>query len=191
MAMGHIPSIEEAEAILKEYNTGEFHIYHAKVVSGVLGYFAKEYDPDREEFWAAAGLLHDLDFERYPDEHCVKAQEILREKGVDESLIRAVASHGYGLADVDIKPEHVMEKILYAVDELTGIIGATAIMRPSGSVMDLELKSVKKKYKTASFAAGCSREVIEKGARMLGMEVDSLIEKTILAMRSLRGVLEI
>lgn len=188
--MGHIPDMREAEDILQEYNKGDFHLYHARVVSGVLRYFAKEYDPEREDYWAAAGLLHDVDFELYPEAHCIKAQEILRGKGVEESLVRAVASHGYGIT-VDIKPEHIMEKLLYAVDELTGIIGATAIMRPSKSVMDLELKSVKKKYKTPSFAAGCSREVIEKGASMLGMDIDELIEKTILAMRSLNGQLEI
>ncbi|MCM1308257.1 MAG: hydrolase, partial [Butyrivibrio sp.] len=129
------------------------------------------------------GLLHDLDFERFPNEHCIKEQEILRERGFDERIIHAVASHGYKLT-VDIKPEHTMEKILYAVDELTGLIGAVALMRPSKSVSDLELKSVKKKYKNANFAAGCSREVIERGAKMLGWELDELIAKTILAMRS-------
>jgi len=190
-SMVHIPDTAEAQEILEEYNKGDFHIYHAKVLSGVLRYFAKEYDPGREEFWAAVGMLHDLDFELYPEEHCIKTQEILREKGIDESLIRAAASHGYGLTGIDFKPEHVMEKILYTVDELTGIIGAAALMRPSRSVMDMELKSVKKKYKTPSFAAGCSREVIEKGAQMLDMDLDMLIQKTLLAMRSLNGSLEV
>jgi len=129
------------------------------------------------------GLLHDLDVEMYPDQHCVKQQEIMRERGIDERIIRATASHGYGIC-VDIKPEHEMEKVLFAVDELTGLIGAVAIMRPSKSVQDLELKSVKKKFKTPSFAAGCSRDIIKQGAEMLGWELDDLIEKTILAMRT-------
>ena len=132
------------------------------------------------------GILHDLDFEQYPDKHCIKEQEILREKGINERLIHAVTSHGYMLT-VDIQPEHTMEKVLYAVDELTGLIGAVALMRPSKSVSDLELKSVKKKYKNANFAAGCSREVIERGAEMLGWTLDDLISKTILAMRSCEG----
>ena len=145
--------------------------------AGELGY------SDEIDFWGMVGLLHDLDFERYPQEHCVKSQEIMRERGLDERLIRAAASHGYGLT-VDIKPEHEMERVLYAVDELTGLIGAVALMRPSKSVSDLELKSVKKKFKTPSFAAGCSREVIQNGAEMLGWELDELIARTILAMRS-------
>lgn len=135
------------------------------------------------DFGETVGILHDLDFEQYPELHCIKEQEILREKGIDESIIHAVASHGYALT-VDIKPEHEMEKVLYAVDELTGLIGAVALMRPSKSVSDLELKSVKKKYKNLNFAAGCSREVIERGADMLGWTLDDLIDKTILAMRS-------
>ncbi len=130
-----------------------------------------------------AGLLHDLDFEKYPDLHCIKEQEIMRSRGIDERLIHAVASHGYMLT-VDVKPEHEMEKVLYAIDELTGLIGAAALVRPSKSVSDLEVKSVKKKYRTSAFAAGCSREVIERGAEMLGWELDDLIDRTILAMRS-------
>lgn len=130
------------------------------------------------------GLLHDLDFEKYPDEHCIREQEIMRERGIDERIIRATASHGYDIT-VDIRPEHEMEKVLYATDELTGLIGAVAIMRPSKSVDDLELKSVKKKYKNAKFAAGCSREVIEKGAEMLGWTLEDLISDTILAMREI------
>ena len=134
-------------------------------------------------FWATVGLLHDIDFEQYPDEHCIKAPELLRAAGCGDDLIHAVCSHGWGLT-VDIKPEHEMEKVLYAADELTGLIGACALMRPSKSVQDMELKSVKKKFKTASFAAGCSRDVIKSGAELLGWELDELIQKTILAMRS-------
>ena len=175
---------DEAFELLKEYNKEPFHIKHAVTVEGVMRYFANELGyGDEADFWAIVGLLHDLDFEMYPEEHCKKEQEIMRERGLDERLIRAVASHGYGLT-VDIAPEHEMEKVLYAVDELTGLIGAVALMRPSKSVSDLELKSVKKKYKTLNFAAGCSREVIEKGTQMLGWKLDDLISKTILAMRS-------
>lgn len=177
-------SREQAFELLKEYNKEPFHIQHSLTVEGVMKYFAKELGyEDEAEFWGNVGLLHDLDFELYPEEHCIKEQEIMRERGIDERLIHAVASHGYKLT-VDIKPEHEMEKVLYAVDELTGLIGAVAIMRPSKSVQDLELKSVKKKYKNAKFAAGCSREVIERGAEMMGWELDELISKTILAMRT-------
>lgn len=183
--MGHIPSIEEARDILKKFNKEEFHVRHGEIVSGVMRYFAKEYDPDREEFWAVVGMLHDLDFEIYPEDHCVKGQEIMRDLGLDEEIISAAMSHGYGCTGVDIKPESTMEKILFATDELTGLIGAVAIMRPSKSVDDLELKSVKKKFKTPAFAAGCSREIIQEGADMLGWELDELISRTILAMRSL------
>ena len=175
---------DQALALLKEYNQEPFHLRHAETVEGVMRYFAGELGySDEIDFWGMVGLLHDLDFERYPQEHCVKSQEIMRERGLDERLIRAAASHGYGLT-VDIKPEHEMERVLYAVDELTGLIGAVALMRPSKSVSDLELKSVKKKFKTPSFAAGCSREVIQNGAEMLGWELDELIARTILAMRS-------
>lgn len=179
-----VPAPGEAFELLKEYNKGEFHLNHGKTVGGVMRWFAHElgYD-DEADFWESVGILHDLDFELYPEEHCIKEQEILREKGIDERLIHAVASHGYRLT-VDIKPEHEMEKVLYAADELTGLIGAVALMRPSKSVSDLELKSVKKKYKSANFAAGCSRDVIERGADMLGWTLDDLIAKTILAMRS-------
>jgi predicted hydrolase (HD superfamily) len=183
--MGYVPTMEEAREILSKYNKEESHLLHAEIVSGVMRYFAKEYNPEREEFWAVVGLLHDLDYEQYPEEHCVKGKEIMEELGLDESLIRAAMSHGWGCTGVDIEPEEFMEKILYATDELTGLIRAVAIMRPSKSVDDLELKSVKKKYKTANFAAGCSREVIQKGADMLGWELNELITKTILAMRSL------
>ncbi|HZK02380.1 MAG TPA: hydrolase [Anaerovoracaceae bacterium] len=183
--MSYIPTIDEAREILKKYNKEEFHIKHGEIVSGVLKHFAKEYDPEREDFWAVVGMLHDLDFEMYPDEHCVKGQEIMKDLNLNEDLIRAAMSHGYGCTGVDIEPQETMEKILFAVDELTGLIGAVAIMRPSKSVDDLGLKSVKKKYKTSSFAAGCSREIIQKGADMLGWELDDLITRTIMAMRSL------
>ena len=174
---------DEAWKLLTEYNKDEFHLKHARIVENVMRYFAEKSGYGEEaDFWALVGLLHDLDFEVYPEQHCIKGQTIMRERGLDERLIRAAASHGYGLT-VDVKPEHFMEKILYAVDELTGLIGAAVIMRPSKSVMDLEVKSVRKKYKSPSFAAGCSREVIERGAAMLGWDLDELIENTIQAMR--------
>jgi HDIG domain protein len=174
----------EAWELLTKYNKEPFHLRHALTVEGIMKYFAKELGyADEADFWAQVGLLHDLDFEVYPAEHCLKSQEIMREHGLDERLIRATASHGYGLAQNDIEPQHQMEKVLFAIDELSGLIGAVAIMRPSKSVMDLELKSVKKKYKDKKFAAGCSRDVIETGAANLGWTVDELIEKTILAMR--------
>lgn len=175
---------DEAWDLLTEYNKDEFHLKHALTVEGVMRWYAKELGyGDEEDFWGIAGLLHDLDFEQFPEEHCIKEQEIMRERNIDEKLIHAVASHGYKLT-VDVEPVHEMEKVLYATDELTGLIGAVALMRPSKSVSDMELKSVKKKYKNAKFAAGCSREVIERGAQMLGWELDKLIEQTILAMRS-------
>ena len=181
---GRIPTRDEAMALLKKYNSDSFHLKHAQIVSGVMEYFARELGfEDEAEFWGIVGLLHDLDFEQYPEQHCIKEQELMREEGLDETIIHATASHGYGIT-VDIEPEHTMEKVLYATDELTGLIGAVAIMRPSKSVDDLELKSVKKKYKTANFAAGCSREVIDRGAQMLGWSLDELIERTILAMRA-------
>ena len=174
---------EEALELLKEYNKDKFHIKHALTVEGVMKYFAEKLGYGEEkEFWGIVGLLHDIDFEMYPDEHCKKVQEIMKEKEIDEKIIHAVASHGYNLT-VDIKPEHDMEKILYATDELTGLIGAVALMRPSKSVQDMELKSVKKKFKNEKFAAGCSRKVIEDGTQMLGWDLDKLIEETILAMR--------
>lgn len=178
---------EQAWALLTEYNQEPFHLTHAQTVEGVMRYFANKLGYGEEaDFWAMVGLLHDLDFERYPQEHCVKSQEIMAEHGLDPRLIRATASHGWGLT-VDIRPEHTMEKVLYAVDELTGLIGAVALMRPSRSVMDLELKSVKKKFKQPSFAAGCSREVIQQGAALLGWDLDQLISDTILAMRTVEA----
>ena len=175
---------QQAWDLLTKYNQEEFHLKHAQTVEGVMRWFANELGySDEQEFWGIVGLLHDLDFEQYPEEHCIKSQEIMREHGIEESVILATASHGYGIT-VDICPEHEMERVLYAVDELKGLIGAAALMRPSKSVSDLELKSVKKKYKSPKFAAGCSREVIAKGAEMLGWTLDDLISKTILAMRS-------
>ncbi len=174
---------KEALKLLMQYNQEDFHLKHAKTVEGVMRYFAKELGyGDEVEFWGQVGLLHDLDYEQFPEEHCVKSQELMRQHGLEERMIRATASHSYGIC-VDIKPEHEMEKVLFAVDELTGLIGAVALMRPSKSVDDLEVKSVKKKFKTPSFAAGCSRDVIQQGADMLGWELDDLIGRTILAMR--------
>ena len=179
---------QEALSLLEEYNKGEFHLKHGRIVGDVMRWFANELGyGDEADFWETVGILHDLDFEMYPDEHCVKSQEIMREKGLDERLIRATASHGYGLC-VDIEPEHEMEKVLYATDELTGLIGAVAVMRPSKSVSDLEVSSVKKKFKDKKFAAGCSRDVIRNGAEMLGITLEELIEKTILAMRASENV---
>ena len=181
---------ESAWELLTEYNKDHFHLKHALTVEGVMKYFAKELGYGNEEdFWGIVGLLHDLDFEQFPEEHCIKEQEIMKECDIDERIIHATASHGYALT-VDIKPEHEMEKVLYAVDELTGIIGAVSLMSPSKRVSYLELKSVKKNYKNLNFAAGCSREVIERGADMLGWELDDLISKTILAMRSCESVYE-
>ncbi len=175
---------EQAEALLREFNEGEFHLKHGLIVSDVMRWFAVSLGyEDEAEFWAIVGLLHDLDFEQFPEQHCVKSQEIMRSRGLDERLIRATASHGYG-HHVDFKPEHQMEKVLFATDELTGLIGAVALMRPSRSVDDLEVKSVKKKFKDKRFAAGCSREIIQQGAEMLGWDLDKLIEQTILAMRA-------
>lgn len=175
---------EDAWTLLKKYNKEPFHLQHALTVEGVMKWYAKElgYGEDAE-YWGVVGMLHDIDFEQYPEAHCIKAPELLREGGVGEDIIHAVCSHGYALT-VDIKPEHEMEKVLYAVDELTGLIGAAALMRPSKSVQDMEVKSVKKKYKSANFAAGCSREVIQRGADMLGYDLSELIQKTIYAMRS-------
>ncbi len=184
---------EEAYALLKEYNEGEFHLRHGRIVGDVLRWYAETLGyGDEAEFWQTVGLLHDLDFEKWPDEHCVKSQELMRERGLDERLVRATASHGWDVSgdrhgDLP-KPEHEMEKVLYAADELTGLIGAVAIMRPSKSVDDLEVKSVKKKFKDRKFAAGCDRDVILRGAELLGWDLDKLIEQTILAMRASENV---
>lgn len=175
---------EEAWNLLREYNKDHFHLRHGLTVEGIMRYFARELGyGEQEEYWGIVGLLHDLDFELYPTEHCVKSQELMRKHGVDESIIRSTASHGYGLTAAGIKPEHQMEKVLFAIDELSGLIGAAALMRPSKSVQDMELKSLKKKFKDKKFAAGCSRDVIKQGAEMLGWELDELMEKTIEAMR--------
>lgn len=175
---------EDALGLLKKYNKEPFHILHALTVEGVMRYYAKELGYGEEaDFWSLCGLLHDVDYEMYPEEHCKKAPELLKEINADEKLVHAVCSHGYGIC-VDVEPVHEMEKVLFAADELTGLIGAAARMRPSKSVMDMELSSLKKKYKDKKFAAGCSRETINLGAERLGWEIDRLLEQTILAMRS-------
>ena len=175
---------ESAFELLKKYNKEPFHIQHALTVEGVMKWYANEFGyGDDADYWATVGLLHDIDFELYPEQHCKKAPELLREGGVGDDIVHSVCSHGYGIC-CDIKPEHEMEKVLFAVDELTGLIGAAALMRPSKSVMDMEVKSVKKKYKDKKFAAGCSRDVIESGAKELGVELDKLFADTIMAMRS-------
>lgn len=175
---------EAALKLLRQYNTESFHIQHALTVEAVMGWFARELGYGAEKaFWSQAGLLHDIDYERYPQEHCVKAADILRDAGASEALIHAVCSHGYGLAG-NTAPEHEMEKVLYAVDELTGLISAAALMRPSKSVQDMELSSLKKKFKDKKFAAGCSRDVIRSGADMLGWELDTLLERTLAAMKA-------
>ncbi len=180
--MSYIPTVEQAKELIMKYNKEPFHLQHAETVSKVMGELAKEYDPENVEFWAAVGMLHDIDFELYPDEHCVKAREMLRELDIDERVIHAVISHGYGIC-IDVEPELFMEKVLFAADELTGLIGAAALMRPTG-ISDMEPKSVKKKFKDKKFAAGCSREVILRGAQMCGWELDTLIAKTLDAMRA-------
>ena len=180
--MSYIPTPEQAEELVKQYNKEPFHIQHAETVSKVLGEFAKEYDPENVDFWRSVGMLHDIDFELYPEQHCVKANELLHELNIDEDMIHAVISHGYGMC-IDVAPEKYMEKVLFAVDELTGLIGAAALMRPTG-MSDMEAKSVVKKFKDKKFAAGCSRDVIRQGAEMLGMELNELIAKTLDAMRA-------
>lgn len=179
----------DAESLLKKYNSDPFHLQHAYTVEAVMKWFAKElgYGEDAE-FWGTVGLLHDIDFERYPEEHCLKAPQLLRDGGVGEDVIHAVCSHGYGMTmengvTIDVEPIHEMEKVLYAVDELTGLVWASALMRPSKSTKDMELKSLKKKFKTKGFAAGCSREVIEKGAQQLNWELDRLLNMTLMAMQ--------
>ncbi|MDM8534923.1 hydrolase [Clostridiaceae bacterium HSG29] len=189
--MSYIPNYEEALEILKKYNKESFLILHGQIVGGVMRYFAEKYDPDNIEFWEVVGLLHDLDFGMYPDEHCVKQVEIMEELNIDESIIRATISHGYGLTKANVKPEKMMEKILFTVDELTGIIGAAGLMRPSKTISDMKVKSVRKKFKSKNFAAGCSRDVIKLGAENLGWEMDYLMEETLLAMKRLVSDLHI
>lgn len=185
--MEHI-SREDAAALLKKYNKDPFHIQHAFTMEAVMQWYAKElgYENDAE-YWGIVGLLHDIDFELYPEEHCLKAPELLKEGGVGDDIIHAVCSHGYGITvgcgkTIDVKPEHEMEKVLFAADELTGLIWAAALMRPSKSTKNMELKSLKKKYKSKGFAAGCSREVIERGADQLGWELEKLLTMTLQAM---------
>ena len=180
--MSYIPTVEQARELVMRYNKEPFHLQHAETVSKVMGEIAKRYDPDNVEFWAAVGMLHDIDFELWPEQHCVKANELLHELNVDEDVIHAVVSHGYGICS-DVEPVKYMEKMLFAVDELTGLIGAAALMRPTG-ISDMEPKSVVKKFKDKKFAAGCSRDVIRKGAEMLGMELNELIALTLDAMRA-------
>jgi len=179
---------KEAIQLLKKYNKEEFHIRHALTVEEVMKYFARE-KGEEEEFWGVVGLLHDVDFEKYPEEHCKKAPELLKEINASEEMVHAICSHGYGICS-EIKPEQEMEKILFAVDELTGLIWAVAKMRPSKSTKDMEVSSLKKKFKDKKFAAGCSRETIQKGAEQLGWELSDLFEKTILAMRDCEEKIE-
>lgn len=177
-------SREEAFALLQKYNKEPFHIQHGLTVEGAMRWYANELGyGEEEDYWGIVGLLHDIDFELYPEEHCVKAPELLREAGVGEDMIYSICSHGYGIC-CELEPKHEMEKVLFAADELTGLIGAAARMRPSKSVMDMEISSLKKKFKDKRFAAGCSRDVIRQGAERLGWELNDLFEKTILAMRS-------
>ena len=173
---------EQALALLRKYNKESFHILHALTLEGVMRWFAQENGED-PDFWSLCGLLHDVDFEMYPDQHCIKAPELLAEIGASEEMVHAICSHAYGQC-CDVEPVHLMEKIMFAVDELTGLIGAAARMRPSKSVCDMEVSSLKKKFKDKKFAAGCSRDVIREGAERLGWTLEETMEKTILAMRS-------
>mgnify|MGYP000009867729 FL=1 len=182
-------SREDALKLLKEYNKEEFHIRHALTLESVMGYFAEEYDKDNVDFWKMAGLLHDVDYERYPEEHLKNTPEILSGAGGSEELIHAIMSHGSGICS-DVEPELFMEKVLFAADELTGLIYAASLMRPSKSTKDMNLKSVKKKFKDKKFAEGCSRDVIKRGAVKLGWELDDLIEKTLLAMQDREDLIE-
>ena len=181
---------QQAWDLLTQYNKEPFHLRHAITVEHVMGWYADQlgYGTDKE-FWSVVGLLHDLDFEQWPEEHCKQSQELMRQAGVEDSIVRATASHGWGIC-VDIKPEHEMEKVLFAADELTGLIGAAALMRPSKSVADMELKSLKKKFKDKKFAAGCSREVISDGAALLGWELDKLLDMTLKAMQAEEDAIE-
>ena len=175
---------EQAYDLLKEYNKDPFHLQHALTVEAVMKWYAKELGYGEEaQYWGIVGLLHDIDFEQYPDQHCIKAPELLREGGASEDIIHAVVSHGYGIT-VDVAPEREMEKVLFAADELTGLIWAAALMRPSKSTKDMELKSLKKKYKSKGFAAGCSRDVIERGSLQLGWDLDKLLTMTLEAMKA-------
>ena len=180
--MSYIPTVEQARELVMRYNKEPFHLQHAETVSKVMGEFAKEYDPERVDFWRSVGMLHDIDFELWPEQHCTKANELLHELDIDEELIHAVVCHGYGICS-EVEPVKYMEKMLFAVDELTGLIGAAALMRPTG-ISDMETKSVMKKFKDKKFAAGCSRDIIRRGAEMLGMELNELMTLTLDAMRA-------
>ncbi len=180
--MSKIVSPQQAKEIFLKYNTEPFHIVHSETVGKVMGYFANGFNEDTD-YWTAIGILHDIDFGMYPEEHCKKCFEIMQNEGIDENMIRSVASHGYGICS-DIEPQHQMEKILFAVDELTGLIGAAALMRPSKSVSDMELKSLKKKFKDKRFAAGCDRNTIQTGADNLGWTLEELLAKTLEAMKA-------
>ncbi len=184
-------SRDKAVEVLKQYNAEPFHLRHAFTVEAVMGWYADALGySDDKEFWATAGLMHDVDFEQWPDEHCVKAPELLAGAGATPELIHAVCAHGWGMTGTDAKPEHEMEKVLFAANELTGLIGAAALMRPSKSTKDMELKSLKKKFKDKKFAAGCSRECITQGAELLGWELDKLLEMTLQAMAATEDAVE-
>ena len=180
--MSYIPTVEQARELLTRYNKEAFHLQHAETVSKVMGEIAREADPENVDFWRVVGMLHDIDFERWPEQHCVKADELLHELDVDEDVIHAVVSHGYGIC-ADVEPTEYMEKVLFATDELTGLIGAAARMRPTG-LEGMDAKSLNKKFKDKKFAAGCSRDVIRRGAEMMGVELSELFEKTIAAMQN-------
>ena len=182
---------QQALDLLKTYNKEPFHLRHALTVEAVMRWFAQELGyGDQADFWATVGLLHDLDFEQWPDEHCVKVRELMEAQGLDASLIHAVVSHGWGMTGTDVQPEHQMEKVLFAADELTGLIGAAALMRPSKSVQDMELSSLKKKFKDKKFAAGCSRDTISQGAQLLGWELNDLLDRTLQAMKACEADIE-
>ena len=180
--MSRIPTPEEAFEIIKEYNKEPFHLEHAQTVSKVMGELAKKFDPERVDFWRTVGMLHDIDFELWPEQHCVKANEMLHEMDMDEELIHAVVCHGWGICS-DVEPVQYMEKALFATDELTGLIGAAAKMRPTG-LEGMDAKSLNKKFKDKKFAAGCSRDVIRQGAEMMGVELSDLFTMTIEAMQA-------
>lgn len=182
---------QQALDLLKTYNKEPFHLRHALTVEAVMRWFAQELGyGEQADFWATVGLLHDLDFEQWPDEHCVKVRELMEAQGLDAALIHAVVSHGWGMTGADVQPEHQMEKVLFAVDELTGLIGAAALMRPSKSVQDMELSSLKKKFKDKKFAAGCSRDTLSKGAELLGWELSDLLDRSLQAMKACEGDIE-
>ena len=185
--MSFIPTPKEAEELLNKYNEEEFHRLHARTVAGVMRYFASQYDSGNEDYWYTVGMLHDIDFEQYPEEHCVKGQELLQAAEVNENIIRSAMSHGWGMTDVQYEPELMMEKILFAADELTGLIWTYALMRPEKSTEGMALKSLKKKFKDKKFAAGCSRDTIRQGAENLGWELDRLLTETVAAMQSIEG----